>query len=71
MLILITPRTLILMKRNRRRERSTPVQKDIIVRRTREIVVSVKRIIQILWLTPMCRAMCSVVRVNRRSAVEA
>ena len=34
-------------------------------------MVSVKQTIQILWLRPMCRAMCSVVRVNRPSMVEA
>ena len=34
------------------------------------IMVNAKQIIQILWLTPMCRAICNVVRVNCPSAVE-
>ena len=71
MLILIVPRTLILMKRNRRRERRMPVQRDNITRRAMETMVSVKRIIVwILWLIPTCRAMVSVVRVNRPRIME-
>ena len=68
MLIWKIPKIPILTKRSRRRERRMLVQKDRITTGT---VVSVKRIIQILWLTPMCRVMHSIVRVNRPSAMEA
>ena len=70
MLILIIPKTLILMKINRRREIRMPVQRGSIIRWAKETMVSVKRIIPIWWLTPMCRVICSVVGVNRPSAVE-
>ena len=47
------------------------VQRDsITTKEAMGIMVSAKRIIQILWLTPMCRAICSVVRVNCPSVVE-
>ena len=66
MSILIIPRIPILMRRNRRRERRTMVQRySITTREAMGIMVSAKRIIQILWLT----LMCSVVKVNRPSAV--
>ena len=62
--ILIIPRIPILMRRNRRRERRTAVQRDNnTTKEAMGIMVSVKQI-QILWLT----LMCSVVRVNRPSA---
>ena len=55
----------ILIMRNRRRERRMAVRRDSsTTREAMGIMVSVKRI-QILWLM----LMCSVVRVNRPSAV--
>ena len=71
MLIRVIPKIPILMKKSRSRERRMPVQRDRITRRTTGTMVSVRQIIQILWLTPMYRAMRSIVRVNRPSAVEA
>ena len=71
MLILKIPKIPILMKINWRSERRMPVQKDSITRRATGTMVSVKQTIRILWLTPICRAMYSAVRVNRPSAVEA
>ena len=66
MLIVIIPRIPILMRRNRRRERRMAVQRDInTTKGAMGIMVSAKRIIHILWLT----LMCSVVKVNRPSAV--
>ena len=65
--ILIIPRIPILMRRNRRRERRPVVQKDsITTKEAMGIMVSAKQIVQILWLTPIC----SIVKVNRPSAVE-
>ena len=70
--ILIIPRIPILMKRNRRRERRTAVRRDSsITKEATGAMVSVKRTIQILWLTPMCRVIRSIVRVNHPNAVEA
>ena len=53
----------ILMRRNRRRERRTAVQRDIsTTKEAMGIMVSVKRI-QILWLTLMCSVISKVVRI--------
>ena len=64
--ILIIPRTPILMRRNRRRERRMVVRRDnITTKATMGIMVSAKQIVQILWLTPIHRVMVNVVKESR------
>ena len=54
------------MRRNPRREIRTTVQRDSSTTKgAMGVMVSAKRIIQILWLT----LMCSIVKVNRPNTV--